>query len=687
MTELTEREKLLVEAARRGLLPAAPAPEPPPDPAGPILGTARAVARGLPIVGGLMDEATAAVSATAAPLFGSGGDKLSWRQRYDAALPVIREADRGFDERHPYLSTGGKLAGGIGGTVTALRSLPGALATPAPTLLGRAGQGAGIGAGIGAGHGFAEGEGGFGNRAIEAAKGGGIGAVVGGVGQPVAEGAVAATRGLYRGLTGTGPSPEATARGALATAIERDKLTPQILNQRIAADRAAGLEPTLADLGGENVHMLARLTGKLPGQGREQMRGFATQRIDDSRNAFWDRVMREFNPENVTDMKAAIAARRAQIGEDMYRPMFAERPTVQTTPELEQFFNTPMGKGYLSIGLRDLQNNTSANVQTLGPAKIGGATGENYYLEALHNIRSNMLGEMRAMKFAGKDHTPEFRNIARGEEQIGKVLKSNKDYAAATKDYADEKAIEGAINRGGKFFTSRPDELRADLAKMKPAEREGYLSGAFDAIEKQARGNGDLAASFLNRPEMQERLRVLFGDKAAKGLIDNLRRISQYKATGEWMNPRQGSQTFPMAAEAGDQASLGSGLTALLSGRREDAIQHLAQSAGSTAGGAALGAGAAGYATDWRPSAMLGGAVAGGALANRSNLSAGMRGLNEPARAELARLLTTTAPNARGLLSAHEAEIRQGLLADIRNQELVRRLNLGLVPSMEPVAR
>ncbi len=133
--------------------------------------TVRSIARGVPIIGGAMDEASALASSL------TGGN-------YDETLDYQRARDRFMDKNAPVVSTGLQVAGGLASGLGAARALglgTGAATTATrslPTVTQALGYGA-SGAGVGAADMFARGEGGAGNRAQNAAMGAAFGGVLG----------------------------------------------------------------------------------------------------------------------------------------------------------------------------------------------------------------------------------------------------------------------------------------------------------------------------------------------------------------------------------------------------------------------------------------------------------------------------------------------------------------------------
>jgi hypothetical protein len=130
----------------------------------------RAVARGVPLVGGAADEISAGLNTG----FGLIGD-------YPKELAYQRERDAQFDSSNPIESGVEKFGGGVAGTLAGARGL--GLGVP-ETLAGKITTGAATGAGLGAAQGFTEGEGGVENRLARAKSDATTGIVLG-LGAPI----------------------------------------------------------------------------------------------------------------------------------------------------------------------------------------------------------------------------------------------------------------------------------------------------------------------------------------------------------------------------------------------------------------------------------------------------------------------------------------------------------------------
>lgn len=117
----------------------------------------RSVARGVPGIGGAMDEVASGLNTG----FGNFGD-------YGRALEYERERDRQYDEQHPIASTIGQVTGGVMGLAAGLRNMPGKGFPTLPTLQGKVATGGALGAGAAGLEGFTRGQGGFEGRLNDA---------------------------------------------------------------------------------------------------------------------------------------------------------------------------------------------------------------------------------------------------------------------------------------------------------------------------------------------------------------------------------------------------------------------------------------------------------------------------------------------------------------------------------------
>lgn len=179
-----------------------------------------AVAEGIPIIGGFLDEATAAIQGG---INSVTGGRLG--EPYDAALALERARSRAADSANPALAMASKLAAGIATGGPLFSRLP-----VAATLAGRVQQGAAVGGGTGFVEGYSRGEGDVGNRMQSAGEGLGMGAGIGAFLPIAAAGASraygAAADRISPTITRMRQGPEEAADEILARRITAEGATP-----------------------------------------------------------------------------------------------------------------------------------------------------------------------------------------------------------------------------------------------------------------------------------------------------------------------------------------------------------------------------------------------------------------------------------------------------------------------------
>ncbi len=197
----------------------------------------RQVAKGVPILGGALDEINAA-TASIMP----GGPS------YQEALDYQRAKDRVFEQDRPKESFALQLGGGLGSGIGAAAKIAPMVGNASRAMI--LGTGASGGAAVGATDAFLRGEGGFQNRAQDAALGGLIGGAVGTAAPVVAKGVSSGISSLIdaattnRDLTRMGLSRES------GNILQRTLSSDGTLGGQGAANIAsAGPRGMLADAG------------------------------------------------------------------------------------------------------------------------------------------------------------------------------------------------------------------------------------------------------------------------------------------------------------------------------------------------------------------------------------------------------------------------------------------------------
>lgn len=251
--------------------------------------------------------------------------EIESRDLNDAVVETIRGGTDAFAREKPVASFGLMALGAIPAGGAALgRGIGGAALTG-----GAYGTAAAAGAA----------EGGFVDRLPEAALGGGVGAVAGGAlgaatpfAQRLGSIASAGTRPIREAagaLVGRRQEPGVVASRRLADQARRSGVDVPAAQARAAEFRAAGLEPSVVDVGGQNLRATVRAAGSGEGAGRER----AVQYAEGIRSSVAPRAIeraRRLTPDNRDALQTArdlTGARRTEAN-TLYRDAYDQEITV-----------------------------------------------------------------------------------------------------------------------------------------------------------------------------------------------------------------------------------------------------------------------------------------------------------------------------------------------------------------------
>jgi hypothetical protein len=289
-----------------------------------LVDATRQAAKGVPILGGLLDEGLASASSAL------GGD-------YEKSLEYQRARDRFREQLNPESSLALNLTGGIG---SALLAAPAAGISnfgvnSASPLAQRALAGGAIGIPLGAADGFARGEGGVDERGADAAISGALGMVAGGIAPVIGQGVSSAYQGISNWL-----SRNASLQGlGLSRPVAEeifDRFSADELGGRgLARIRQGGPDAMVADAGPNAVGMLDATIQK-GGPGAQ----LASRAVEDRATAANQRLRGTLDqtlgaPEGVTARRTNIRTQSAAGRQQAYDAAY-QAPIDYTTPEGQQ---------------------------------------------------------------------------------------------------------------------------------------------------------------------------------------------------------------------------------------------------------------------------------------------------------------------------------------------------------------
>ncbi|WP_189635621.1 hypothetical protein [Rhizobium grahamii] len=297
--------------------------------------SSRAVATGVPIVGGLLNRLDAATNATLAPvvdpLLPDSFQKLpgdTWGERYDQALKIQKGKDEAFHEEHPYVDTGLQVAGGVAGTIPAAMAAPAAFGARGGNLLLRSLVAGGSGAAIGGTDAAVRNDGDL------EAIGNGIkwGGIFGGAGPAAGKVIGNGTRSLLDALRSRAAS-QAAGMEPQAFSFFRRALTDDGLDAVSFPQRLAEMGPDAipADLG-PNLQKQAGALAATPGRGQEIVRSALDTRSSGANARVNAAIDENLGPRVVpSEVERGIEANQLAVG-PAYREAFQGAHPFDTAP-------------------------------------------------------------------------------------------------------------------------------------------------------------------------------------------------------------------------------------------------------------------------------------------------------------------------------------------------------------------
>jgi hypothetical protein len=413
---------------------------------------------------------------------------------YDESIDEMRARQKAAQEDHPVAFGAGQVGGSL---------------IPASKVMKTVGTGATLGSAIvrsaaaggllGGIEGFGSGENNLQDRALHAAEGVPVGAVIGAaapvVGQAVGRGVSAV---INRG------GAEGAGAGKVLSALERDAIAPQDLQSRLSA---LGPDAMIADLG-PNVTQQAATIAASPGAGQQTIRAALDARKAEASARVGDAVDTALGGRvNFGQLEKDIITRRQQQAAPLYDQAY--QTPLPPIPEVQQVLATPAGRMAAGRAARLSQNegipfdpNSVRGVDLIkrtldDVVSMGQRAGRNNEARIIANLRDKLVNAVDV-------HVPE--------------------YAAARNAFAGESAIKDALTEGRSVFKDAmmPEELYSKITNMTHSEQDAFVQGARASIQTimgTARNDASAVRQLFQKGFNQEKLELILGKQEADTLL------------------------------------------------------------------------------------------------------------------------------------------------------------------------
>lgn len=519
-------------------------------------------------------------------LYGYGSSLPKLAQGKDAYVKAAseevetqRKRSAAAKQAHPstYLAAdvGGGLVSGIGAMMIPGGQAAGAAnIARAATLGSRVVQGSKIGAGFGtvAGAGAAETAPGASleevakNTALEAGKGGLMGAAVGAV-LPPAFDAAGAVLSPVANLVRARRNPQGVAADKVAEAFQRDAggKAGTIFNKQ---GESPGLyrdaESIIADAGGENVQRKMRSALNVPNDQRTQF----MKALDDRAGNQHAKIEREMvgalgNPKTYYEAADAIVMSKSVQAGPAYKAAF-DAPFEYNVEKFTNLFSRPT-----MDAIKDRVERRMLDSGAPGEPGTGAVFNNMRPMEVLHHVKvelDHLIGQAAKAERRGEASSKEafdLRTLMKLKEDFFDAMNSSggegpKLYNKAMSQYADHSALTRALETGYEHAATKeaPEVVRRALEKMSPPEQELYRLGVarkWAEVNRTGKKFNDRVGRDWSSPDREMML-----DVVAKGPAERRQFQQALDAMAEQTKTRQKAQgnstTAAQALEAQDDA-------------------------------------------------------------------------------------------------------------------------------------
>ena len=352
---------------------------------------------------------------------------------------------------------------------------------------------------------------------LSVAVGAGIGGLAPAAGA-VTGGVVRGAQNLRRGVEGFGSGASQRVARSLNRAEASGADIQAYLNQ-------LGPEGMIADIKGSPQQMAQGLAS-MQGEGSDILQRSVRERGEGAGARIEDVMTRRVDePEAAFQKRLDLAQERSSVLGPMYDA---------ATQSGQKFQVDAIRSGISFIG-KDAATNVKKRLKAA--LKDLGSEGE-ISAERLHNARAALSDAIFKANIKGEGGV--VANLRPILAQVDNELDTIPDYAAARAGYANNKAIERAVDEGRKAFTGgattamSPKVLEEALGGMSAAQRDAYKKGAREYISAlMGTSSKDAAAAWreFGKNWNAEKLRLIVGEDDAQEITRRLMAEKDFSET------------------------------------------------------------------------------------------------------------------------------------------------------------
>ncbi|TBG68059.1 hypothetical protein ELG74_09440 [Rhizobium leguminosarum] len=438
----------------------------------------------------------------------AGSHVLPWRdaKTYDQALADTRGEQEQAYEEHPAANIAGKVTGALWGASRLAKAglSPTANAIKAEAGLGRVtAASAKEGAILGTISGFGNGEGGLGNRLVNAGVGGGLGLGIGAVAPAAVAGLTQVVKSAAAPLIAPF-APDGYVRDALATALRRAGQTPEGITNNMRAAAADGQDMfNVADAMGYTGERLMSTSARVPHDNRQPLAEALMARQAGQGERLANNLAEGFDTFDTAGRRIADrTAQRTAEANELYPAARANAGPVNVTPVLEEIDRTIRPGVNQVVNPRDrIANDSIEGALTRVRSMLSDGNSQVTDFDTLFRAKLDLDDMIQRAEGQGAGNRAHY--LSRVQGLVDQALAdASEGYVGARDAFASASRRIDAVDAGSAAsrISRRAQDTIPEFEAMPPGEQVDFRAGYVDPLI--ARLEGASASPTTNKARM-----------------------------------------------------------------------------------------------------------------------------------------------------------------------------------------
>ncbi|WP_315858737.1 hypothetical protein [Rhizobium leguminosarum] len=466
----------------------------------------------------------------------AGSHVLPWRdaKTYDQALADTRGEQEQAYEEHPAANIAGKVTGALLGASRLAKAglSPTANAIKAEAGLGRVtAASAKEGAILGTISGFGNGEGGLGNRLVNAGVGGGLGLGIGAVAPAAVAGLTQVVKSAAAPLIAPF-APDGYVRDALATALRRAGQTPEGITNNMRAAAADGQDMfNVADAMGYTGERLMSTSARVPHDNRQPLAEALMARQAGQGERLANNLAEGFDTFDTAGRRIADrTAQRTAEANELYPAARANAGPVNVTPVLEEIDRTIRPGVNQMVNPRDrIANDSIEGALTRVRSMLSDGNSQVTDFDTLFRAKLDLDDMIQRAEAQGAGNRAHY--LSRVQGMVDQALAdASEGYVGARDAFARASRRIDAVDAGSAAsrISRRAQDTIPEFEAMPAGEQVDFRAGYIDPLIARLEGASSSPttnkARMLQTPKFEAELPAFAAPERGGQLADRIAR-------------------------------------------------------------------------------------------------------------------------------------------------------------------